>query len=151
MHLSQTFQTNTTERHLARFLTVGLLGTAFDIALFAVLYGVFGLSVLTANVIAYSAGIVHNFLLHRYWTYRDITRKPAAIQAAQFATVSLSAMALNTTLVLVLGPPLAALIAAPKWGDLLAKLCATGIGVSVNFFANHFWTFAATRTQGEQS
>ena len=148
--LSQTFRTNTTERHLARFLTVGLLGTAFDIALFAVVYGVFGLSVLAANVIAYSAGIVHNFLLHRYWTYGHTTRKPAAIQAAQFAAVSLSAMALNTTLVLLLGPPLAVLIAAPKWGDLLAKLCATGIGVSVNFFANHFWTFRDPK-KGEPS
>jgi putative flippase GtrA len=55
--------------------------------------------------------------------------------------VSLSALVLNNALVLFLEPPLELLVGTPQGGYLLAKICATAVGVCWNFFMNHYWTF----------
>jgi putative flippase GtrA len=64
-------------------------------------------------------------------------------QAAQFLLVSLSALLLNTSLVLVLSAAFAPFL-APASASLLAKLSATGAGLAWNFLGNHFWTFRTT-------
>jgi putative flippase GtrA len=135
------FQANTTFRPLGRFLTVGMLGTLLDIGLFTLLRVQFGVPTLTANTISYSAGIVNNYVLHRLWTFTDRPRKAVGAQFTQFAVVSLSALLLNNLLVALLAPGFAVLFTAPAYGDVLAKVCATGVGLCWNFLANNFWTF----------
>ncbi|HEU4324625.1 MAG TPA: GtrA family protein [Roseiflexaceae bacterium] len=138
---AESLRATTPLRLIGRFLTVGALGTCVDMMLFVSLRSGLGLSVLLANVVAYCAGMLNNYLLHRRWTYREIAHKVVGVQALQFAAVSLSALALNTTLVLLLTPVFGGLFSAPTAADLLAKLVATAAGVGWNFFANHFWTF----------
>ncbi len=138
---AESFRAKTSLRLIGRFLTVGALGTCIDIVLFVSLRSGLGFSVLLANVLAYCAGILNNYLLHRRWTYRELAHKAAGVQALQFAAVSLSALALNTLLVVLLTPVFGGLFSAPAAADLLAKLVATAAGVGWNFFANHFWTF----------
>lgn len=146
--LSKPIRTSRTLPALWRFLIVGMLGTCIDIALFALLHTWLGLVALVANVLAYSAGIVNNYYLHRHWTYAQVAQKATPVQAVQFAAVSLSALVVNTTLVLLLAQPFAMLLHAPDAGELLAKLCATGVGVGWNFLANHFWTFRDPSPKG---
>ena len=54
-------------RHVGRFLSVGMLGTLLDVGLFSVMRLGLHWPVLMANTLAYSAGIVNNYLLHRNW------------------------------------------------------------------------------------
>ncbi|MCA1554460.1 MAG: GtrA family protein, partial [Chloroflexi bacterium] len=56
-------------RTVRRFLTVGMLNTVLDVALFSALHGLVAMPTLPANTLAYSAGIVNSFALHRRWTY----------------------------------------------------------------------------------
>jgi putative flippase GtrA len=91
-------------RSISRFLVVGMLGTLIDITLFAGLHTWLGVPTLAANTISYSAGIVNNFGLHRYWTFADRARQAASAQFSRFAVVSLSALMLNNLLVLLLAP-----------------------------------------------
>ncbi len=135
---------------LAKFLSVGMVGTVVDLALYTALHVIFGAPALAANTLSYSAGIVNNYLLHRHWTYADRASKAMAAQFSQFAVVSLSALVLNNLLVLVLAHPLGMLVAHPDAGDLLAKLCATGVGVCWNFVINNNCTFRATAKQVEE-
>lgn len=128
-------------QRFARFAVVGILGTLIDIVLFLLLQGLVGLPTLVANTCSYSAGIVNNYLLNRAWTFRDSQNKAAVKQFVQFALVSLSALVLNNLIVLALEAPLGTLVGTPQWGVILAKVCATAIGLFWNFFANRYWTF----------
>jgi dolichol-phosphate mannosyltransferase len=139
--LSPTIQSQRELLYLLRFAAVGIVGTLIDVALFALLHGVFGLALLPANTISYSAGIVNNFLLNRRWTYRDAPHKAIRTQMSQFAIVSVSALLLNNLLVALLTPPLSASAVGPQGGYLLAKACATALGLIWNFAINRVWTF----------
>lgn len=135
-------------QRFARFAAVGMLGTLIDVVLFMLLSGWLGLPTLFANTLSYSVGIINNYALNRVWTFGDSCRKATGKQFVQFALVSLSALALNNLLVLMLATPLGTLVAAPQWGYLLAKLCATVVGFCWNFFANRSWTFNQTPERG---
>jgi putative flippase GtrA len=124
-----------------RFAAVGVVGTALDLGLFALLHLSLGMAALPANTISYSAGIVNNYLLHRRWTYADRPRRPTGAQFCQFALVSLSALALNNLIVLWLSPGLGALLGRADLGAVAAKLLATSVGMVWNFAANTAWTF----------
>jgi len=130
-----------TLRMLARFLIVGMAGTLLDFTLFTLLHIQFGLTGLLANTFSYSAGIVNNYLIHRRWTFATRPQKAAGRQFAQFAAISLSALVANTLVVLLLAPAFRPFFADQVHASLLAKVCATGVGVAWNFLANHRWTF----------
>ena len=135
---------------MGRFAVVGLLGTIIDIGLFALLHVRLGIPALVANTISYSAGIANNYILHRHWTYAHRPRRAVGVQFSQFSVVSLSALALNNLSVLLLAHPLGLLLAVPAYGDLLAKGCATGVGMVWSYVGNSFWTFRDTM-KGAQS
>lgn len=124
----------------ARFLTVGAIGTLVDIGLFSLLHAGADVSAAAANICSYSAGIVCNFWMHRNWTYRGVSDRPAAEQALAFAAISATGLILNTLVVagssgwLERGLP-------PIWASLLAKGFATGVVFFWNYFANTYWTF----------
>jgi putative flippase GtrA len=62
-------------KRFSRFLTVGVLNTAWGYALiFAFMY-VFGLSPQTSNMLGYAIGLVTSYLLHRIFTFRSSDSK----------------------------------------------------------------------------
>lgn len=140
-HLADTLQSKDTLRSAGRFLVVGMLGTLIDLALFAALHGLLGAPALAANTLSYSAGIANNYFFHRRWTFAARQQKGSGRQFSQFVGVSLSAMAANHLIVLLLAPALEGLLADPVSAALAAKICATGVGMGWNFLANHLWTF----------
>ncbi len=137
----QTLRTTDTRRCLSRFLAVGVLGTCLDIALFTGLHVLLGVPTLAANTCSYTAGMLNNFILHRRWTFASRSHKTLGAEFLQFALVNLLALTLNNVLILLLTQPFTALLTHPAPGDVLAKLFATGVSMSWNFFANTFWTF----------
>jgi putative flippase GtrA len=126
---------------LGRFLLVGALGTLIDVGLFSLFHLRLGLPVLLANTLSYTAGMINNFSLDRAWAFADQPRKQAALQFAQFTLVSLSALALNDLVVGVLTPPLTARLNGAGAGALLAKVCATAVGLLWNFAGSSRWVF----------
>jgi putative flippase GtrA len=143
--LSEARQTSVTLPRVGRFMTVGMVGTLIDVGLFTVLHVLLGVPTLAANTTSYCAGMVNNFILHRRWTFAGRQRKEAGLQFVQFAAVSLTALVVNNLLVLWLSPQLSSLLSSAAYGDISAKICATGVGMCWNFFANNFWTFRSAR------
>ena len=143
--LRDSFRSGNNLKTMGRFLIVGVLGTVLDMGLFAALRALLpGLPALAANTISYSAGIVNNYTLHRRWTYAQRPNRAVRAQFAQFLLVSLSALALNNALVLLLARPLAAHLPIPAYGEFLAKGCATGVGLCWNYLVNNHWTFRSS-------
>lgn len=138
-------------RTIARFLLVGLSGTLVDFSLFAFSHQVLGISALFANTISYSAGILNNFCLNRSWTFAHRPHRGAGVQFSQFAGVSLTALLINTLIVLLLTSAISGLFVEEASGVYLAKVCATGVGVIWNFLANHLLIFRSAPATAPQS
>ena len=129
-------------------MTVGVGSTLVDFGLFTLLHLLAGIPTLPANIISYSCGIVNSFVFNRRWTFADRREKSARRQFVQFVVVSLSALLVNTCVVQALAPQFSAMINNAATGALLAKVCATGIGMCWNFIANSMWTFRKTGSTG---
>jgi putative flippase GtrA len=125
---------------MLRFAVVGSIVTAIDVGLFTSLHAVAGIPSIPANIAAFGAGIVNNYILHRRWTYAGLSRRSAGEQAILFLAISLIALAIITLLVLlgerILSPFVAALVASPS-----IKAAATGIGLCWNNLANTYIPF----------
>lgn len=127
-------------RRLARFLVVGLSGTAIDFVLLWLLKGA-GMPTLTANSLSFSAGAVSNFTWNRLWTFPEARSRHWTLQMVQFLAVSLVGLAINDVVVMLLQAPLGALLGHPDQGYLPAKVVATGVAVLWNYAGNRLWTF----------
>jgi putative flippase GtrA len=128
-----------------RFMLVGVLNTLLDVGVFMLLRVWLGMAVLPTNVSAYGVGILNSFVWHRHWTYAHRPHKAVVAQFVQFALVSVSALLVNTMLVVLLAPGFSETLSSASLGDLAAKVCATCIGLGWNFTLNNLWTFGTSR------
>jgi putative flippase GtrA len=58
-------------RHAVRFYAVGAAGAVVQLAALALFKGGLGLNLLAATALAVEAAVLHNFLWHERWTWRD--------------------------------------------------------------------------------
>lgn len=129
-----------------KFLVVGTIGFGVDFGLLAFLVEVVGLVPVVANTFSFSAAVVSNFTLNRYWTYPDSRSKRRRIQLIQFGMVSIIGLAINNLILFFLQHPFDALLhavhAPPGLGGYIpAKMVATIVVLFWNFFINRFWTY----------
>jgi dolichol-phosphate mannosyltransferase len=117
---------------LFQFAVVGASGYVVNLAVFALLIGLFDLHHIPAAVIAFCVAVTNNFWWNRHWTF-DAKHGHAGFQAARFFTVS----------VLALGVNLVALELLVRGGmsDLPAQAIAILIAMPFNFIGNKLWTF----------
>lgn len=133
------------ERFL-KFLVVGTVGFVVDFGTLAILKELVGLPTIIANTISFSAAVVSNFTLNRYWTYPDSRSKPIRSQMSQFTVVSLVGLALNNGILVTLERVLDRLFV--QWaftlvpGYIPAKMVATVVVLFWNFFVNRYWTYS---------
>lgn len=129
-----------------KFLVVGTIGFGVDFGLLTFLVEVVGFVPVVANTFSFSAAVVSNFTLNRYWTYPDSRSKRRRIQLLQFGMVSIIGLAINNGILLLLQNPFDLLLRAahapPGLGGYIpAKMVATIVVLFWNFFINRFWTY----------
>ena len=129
-----------------KFLIVGTIGFIVDFGTLTFLVEVAGLMTIVANTISFSAAVLSNFTLNRYWTYPDSRSKRRRVQIIQFALVSVVGLAINNLILISLEHPFGALLAtvgAPSviGGYMPAKMVATVVVLFWNFFINRYWTY----------
>lgn len=129
-----------------KFLVVGTIGFIVDFGTLTFLVEVMGFVPVVANTISFSAAVVSNFTLNRYWTYPDSRSKRRRIQVLQFGVVSIVGLAINNGILLLLEPPFDVLLHAvgvPSTigGYIPAKMVGTIVVLFWNFFINRYWTY----------
>lgn len=129
-----------------KFLVVGTVGFIVDFGTLTFLVEVMGFIPVAANTISFSAAVVSNFTLNRYWTYPDSRSKRRRIQLLQFAVVSIIGLVINNGILLLLQHPAdIALrsVQAPEaiGGYIPAKMVGTVVVLFWNFFINRYWTY----------
>ncbi|MGH3008141.1 MAG: GtrA family protein [Gaiellaceae bacterium] len=119
-------------RQLAKYCVVGVVGSGINVAIYDTLIH-HGLSYRLAATAAFPVGVTANYVLNRYWTFRD-QRGRFATQGVRFFVVALAALGLNVLL-------LDLLIRAAGVEKLPAQVVAIVILTPLNFISNKFWSF----------
>jgi len=139
-----------------RFIIVLLVGAVLDLTVMNILLWIFtnaldmgSEAVTLASAGGFISGLVSNYLLHRYWTFRGAERQSVGRQLSVFMAVSLSALVLRLILVSLLFP-VAQSSAASVVSDVafartlsanFAQITAMGVSMVWNYYANRRWTY----------
>lgn len=120
-------------RQFVKFVLVGLLTTAINFAVYAVLVFL-GVHYLAAAVFAFAVATLNSYTWNRIWTFRAGAHQNRRF--AKFTTVQLVGLSVNLAV-------LALLVEHFGIGALVAQLLANGCVVVTNFAGNKLWTFRA--------
>lgn len=117
----------------ARFATVGVLNTAIDMGLFALLHLGAGMGLLLANTLSYSAGVTNSFYCNKYWTFHE-TRYHGRLsrQLPLFVVLNLIGLGLSNATIWALAPLMPA---------LAAKLAAVGATFVWNYWSSRRFVY----------
>jgi putative flippase GtrA len=137
-------------RQFIKFGITGTIGAIVDFSTYNLLlrglgftafYHVFGLQFAIANNISVFLAIISNFILNKYWTFRDPSKKIAR-QWLGFFVLNAFTWLLNQLLVayFTFQVPLVALMFGSQ-KDNAAKALAIGIILFLNFFGSKFLIF----------
>ncbi|MFA7249264.1 MAG: GtrA family protein [Dehalococcoidia bacterium] len=83
------------EREVVRYGIVGVSGIAVDLGLLALLYEVFGVPLLVANVLSFSGAVASNYRLNSYWTFRSRNRRSHVAGGALFLLAALVGLGIS--------------------------------------------------------
>lgn len=117
--------------HLLKFLLVGGLSFAIDLALLVVLHEVFGVALWLATPIAFLTSLVFNFLLQRIFTFKATNRSHASF--IRYAIL----VAFNTVATDFIVNTFANLDLTYTAG----KVVATALTMGWNFYLYKYWIF----------
>ncbi|HUN23769.1 MAG TPA: GtrA family protein [Anaerolineales bacterium] len=143
----QLYQTKKIEfKRFAKFIIIGLMGTAIDFGVFTLLKKGFGISTPISNSISFSLAVLNAFLWNRYWTYPDSRSKPMLQQLTSFVIINLIGWGTNTGITTLLEAPFGVWVGMvsptlSEYGAWFAKALATGVVLFWNFLANRYITF----------
>jgi len=117
-----------------KFAATGVLNTAVDAAVFALLIYL-GVNEYAAQVVGYSSGMLNSYLINRSWTFRtkDKLLSPTAVR---FILANLCLLALSLGVIYVVGEQMGMSLLITKGA---AVCCTVGLG----FIVNRLWVFKA--------
>jgi len=122
-------------RQFIVFCGVGLINTAFGLALILILSEIFGVHYIAANALGYAGGLVLAYFLHRNITFkRSAAARWSRAEFITFALIFIIAylVQLGTLILLVQG------FGVPSW---LGQVLAISIYVILNYLGNRMITF----------
>ena len=120
--------------YILRFGVVGISGIIVNEGLLALFHKILLWPVGIAGALAIELSILSNFLLNNYWTWRTARDKSFLIRLLRYHSVAIISGLVNYLILLVLS--------GYSMEPLLANLIGIAVGTVINFFLNHYWTFA---------
>ena len=123
------------------FNGVGAIGVALQLAVLAVLTRGAGLEPLPATAIAVEAAILHNFLWHQHWTWRDRPSRSIRVTVTRL----LRFHAMNGAISMIGNVALVAILTPLGIGALPANAVAIAVCSLANFVASDAIVFKAAR------
>lgn len=122
-------------KHAAKYYAVGASGILVNLGLLYYLTEYVGLWYFLSYALAISVSITSNFILNKFWTFRDsIDSQKTIVMYVKFVSVSMVGMAIQLGSVYVLVELLTVYY-------MLAALISICIAGAINFIINRRWTF----------
>jgi cellulose synthase/poly-beta-1,6-N-acetylglucosamine synthase-like glycosyltransferase len=120
-----------THKQLAAFCAVGALGLVVNFLVYTLAIHELRVASAAAATLAFSAAVVHNYLLNRRWTFRGAEGGFTRC-GGRFLLVSLAALSVN---LILLGQ------FERVMGSLPAQMAAVVLVTPISFLANKWWSF----------
>lgn len=120
-------------RQFIKYTLVGATGTILDIGTLFILVEYAGFPILPAATVSFLLGGINNFLLHKFWTFKNRSKKYVQLYL-KFLIISLIGLGINLSLIHLLANIFAI------W-YMLAKVLTAILVLVWNYFGNKFWTF----------
>jgi dolichol-phosphate mannosyltransferase len=122
-------------KHAAKYYAVGASGILVNLGLLYYLTEYVGLWYFLSYALAISVSITSNFILNKFWTFRDsIDSQKTIVMYVKFVSVSMLGMTIQLGSVYVLVESLTVYY-------MLAALISICIAGAINFIINRRWTF----------
>jgi len=122
-------------KQAAKYYAVGASGVLVNLGLLFYLTEYVGLWYFLSYTLAISASITSNFILNKFWTFRDsINSQRTIVMYVKFVSVSLVGMAIQLGTVYLLVESLSVYY-------MLAAIVSITIAGAINFMINRRWTF----------
>ena len=118
-------------QQLAKFLTVGALGYAINLAVYAALIHE-GVHYLAAAVVSFLVAVTSNYTWNRLWTFRA-QRGHLGVQGMRFLVVSVVCLGANLIVL--------RLLVAAGTSKFLGQAVAIVLVTPLNFVGNKLWSF----------
>ena len=118
---------------LLKFGIVGCSGMIIDFGATYLCKEILKINKFLSNGIGFILAATSNYFINRIWTFNSQT-EDIGIQYAQFMTVSVIGLGINSLVLYLLNEKL-------KWNFYFSKLIAIAITTIWNFFANLLFTF----------
>jgi putative flippase GtrA len=122
-----------TASEFIRYAAVGASGVVVDLSVLALLHEGVGLPLLLANAVSFSVACSSNFLLNRYWTFRERYHRHVALGGGLFFIGALIGLGINEAGLWALNS------AGLYW--VIAKLAMTLVVLVWNYTFNASVTF----------
>lgn len=119
-----------------KYAAVGVSGTALDVGSLYVFVDHLHIPVLVAAAMSFVLAVINNFVLNKFWTFRNNDRNFRK-QFIKFFIVSVVGLALTEICMVVL------VYLLGMW-YIVSKLVTSAIVLTWNFLANKHWTFTDT-------
>lgn len=123
-------------QQLGKFLVVGGIGYAINLAVYAALIHV-GMHYLAAAVCSFLVAVTSNYMLNRHWTFRT-QRGHVGVQGMRFLVVSLVSLAANLGVL--------ELLVTAGTSKVLGQAIAIVLVTPFNFVGNKLWSFRRHRS-----
>jgi len=124
-------------KQAAKYYAVGASGVLVNLGLLFYLTEYVGLWYFLSYTLAISASITSNFILNKFWTFRDsINSQRTIVMYVKFSSVSFLGMGIQLGSVYFLVESLSVYY-------MLAALISISIAGAINFIINRSWTFEA--------
>jgi len=120
--------------YLLKFGIVGISGIVVNEGLLVVFTRFLFWPVSIAGAAAIEISIISNFLLNNYWTWRSSRDQSFLIRILRYHSVAIISGLINYAILMILSHM--------GMDPLLANLFGIAVGTVINFFLNHYWTFA---------
>jgi len=133
-------------KQLVRFVVVGVINTGIDFLILNILMFstkiTSGSGMITQNAISFGLATINSYYLNKAWTFGDKDKKKGGIKFAQFLTVSLIGIVINTVIVYSFTTSLEPMFGvSPQIWANVGKILATGISLVWNFLGYKFIVF----------
>ena len=126
-----------------KFNTVGAIGIGIQLGALALLRGLLGISYLPATAFAVEAAVLHNFLWHELWTWRDRrVRNGTVFHRLLRFSLTTGLVSLVTNLLLM-----RLLVGSLQMQYIIANLLSLAAGSLANFFLSDWFVFSRSKVR----
>ena len=117
---------------LIKFNIVGLMNTTIDFIVFYLLTSFVSFSVVPAQIVAYSMGVVNSYFMNRFWTF-NVKVNHNKKQFLLFIMVNIVALSLSTLLIYFLAKVIEQV--------MIAKVLVTLVVMIINYWGQKYIIF----------